>query len=81
MQAARGRSDQLGQPMLDMHVDVFERRVFGHAAVRIVVGDCGQSLVNRRRIVSRNDPLFAEHGCVRAAGRDVLSPNPLVGGD
>ena len=49
VEAAGGRADQLAEAMLDMHVNVFERRVFGELARFIFLGDRREPLVDLRR--------------------------------
>ena len=48
VQPARRLADQLGQAVLDMHVDVFERRILGQLArPRYSAATCGEALVDR----------------------------------
>ena len=81
VQPTRRRPDPLGEIMLDVHVNVFERWILGHAVPRIGGPDRRQPAVDRRRIVAPDDPLRAEHRGMGAARHNVLAPNPLVGGD
>ncbi len=78
VEPARGGADQLGEPVLDMHVDVLERRIFGDAATLIFVLDLVEPLLDRVGILLRHDAVGGEHGDVDAAGGDVLAPQALV---
>ena len=74
-------ADQFGESRLDMHVNVFERRILGHAVTRIFVGDVLQAPVDRFRILGRDDALPAEHRRMGPAAEDVFAPQSLVGCD
>ena len=65
VQLARRPADQFAEAMLDMHVDVFERRILDQTAGGIFLGDLVEPLVDRRGVLRRNDALRAEHGGMR----------------
>ena len=53
MQLAGDRPDQLAEPMLDMHVDVLERRILDEPAGGIFLGDAVEALADRRGLLGR----------------------------
>ena len=75
------RSDDLGQPVFDIEVDVLEFALEDEAPL----GDFGCDLVEPARycarIVLRDDPLRGQHGGVRAGARQVLGRKPFVESD
>ena len=81
VEAARDRPDQLGQAVLDVHVDVFERGVLDQLAVGDLGGDLLQSGVDGAGVLGRDDALRGKHRGVRSARGDVFAPQSLVDGD
>ncbi len=81
VEAPRRRPDQLGQPVLDMHVDVLERRILRHAAGFIFVLDAVEPLLDRVGVLLGDDALGGEHRDMHARCFDVLPPEPLVEAD
>ena len=74
-------SDQLGEPGLDMHVDVLERRILADSDPGIFVLDPLQPLGDGRGVGLGDDPLGLEHRDMGERGGDVLAPQPLVEAD
>jgi hypothetical protein len=81
MQAAGRIADQFPQPVLDMHVDVLQRRVFPQLAGLDLRRDPQQSFLNRLGVFRRQNVLAGQHRRMGAAGEDVLAPQSLVDGD
>ena len=78
MQLAGDRADQLGEPALDIQMDVLERaREFECAGL-----DLGRDLVEAARDLFasalRDDAGRAEHGDMRLGGENIVAPQPLV---
>ena len=81
MQPAGRRTDQLGQPRLDVHVHVLER-----ARERECAGfDLGQNAVEAgvdlTGVVLGDDALGGQHGCMRLRGAHVVRGQSLVEAD
>jgi hypothetical protein len=74
VQPSRRISDQLGQAVLDMHVNVFELWILMELSGLDFGRDLAKPLIDRCGIFGRQYPLLAEHGGVGAAGGDVLAP-------
>ncbi len=72
MQPAGGCPDQLGQPCLDIHMDIFERGLELEAAFGNFLFNAIEALENRLAIGLTDDPLAHQHGGVRPAAGDVL---------
>ena len=78
VQAPGGRPDELGEPALDIHVDVLERaREFEGPRL-----DFARDLVQAARdglgVLRRDDALLGEHGGMGLGAGDVLAPQGLV---
>ena len=78
MQLAGHRPDQLGEPALDIQMNVLERaREFELAGL-----DLGHDLVEAAgdllRLFGRDDAGRAEHGDMRLRGENIVPPQPLV---
>ena len=61
VELARDRTDQFGQPLLDMHVDVLERGILDQLAVGIFGGDRVEPGQDLRGLVGGQNALPAEH--------------------
>ena len=81
VQPTGGGADQLGEPMLDMHVDVLERRILGDALRLIFGGNAPEAVLDRSGILGGDDALFAQHGDMGERGADILPPEALVEAD
>jgi len=75
------RPDQLRQPRLGGHVDVFKVPILGHTVAGVFLGDMVQPLADRCCIIRRHDALRAQHGDMRFRRGDILSPQRLVEGN
>ena len=69
---------QLGQPRLDMHVNVFERPVLGDTIGGIFLRDLLEALRDRLGIFGGNDALRAQHRDMRQRPVNILPPQRLV---
>ncbi len=72
VQPARGGADQLGQPALDIHVDVFERALEAEIALAHLGQDRVEALGDVLRIRRGDDALVGQHRGMRLGGGDVL---------
>ena len=81
MQPAARLADRVGQALLDVHVDVFER----DRKVKVTVLDFLQDITKPGddgiSIRFRDDAALGEHLRVRDAARDILAVHALVEGD
>jgi hypothetical protein len=59
------RPDQFAEPLLDVHVDILERRVFGQLARRIFRGDPVEPGDNRRGVTDADNALLTKHRRMR----------------
>ena len=64
VQPPGGRTDERGEPGLDVHVDVFQRAVEGEAAGLDLVLHPVQAVRDRVGVLLRHDPLLRQHGDV-----------------
>ncbi len=78
VQAARSRADQLREPRLGVHVDVFERAGEFEFAALDLAGDLRQAFGDLRRIFLGDDPLLREHGDMSERAANVLGSETLV---
>ncbi len=81
VEPAGGGSDQLGQPGLDMHVDVLERGILLDPDPGIFVLDPLQPLGDGGGVGLGDDALGLQHRDMGERGGDVLAPQPLVEAD
>jgi hypothetical protein len=72
VQPARGGADQLRQPALDIHVNVFERALEVEVALAHLGQDGVEALGDVLRIAGRDDSPLGQHGGMRLGGGDVL---------
>ena len=73
VQLAAGAADLLGQPALDVHVNVFIRRRELELAAGDLALDGRQAADNFLRIPQGNNPLLAEHLGMGDAAHDVMA--------
>src|SRR5271165_3626288 len=81
MQPPPGIPDALGQPRLDVHVDVLERlgkRKFSGLDLR---GNRAQPALYRAFVLLRQNPKLRQHGGMRERTPDVLPPHLAVEAD
>ena len=71
-------ADLLGKPRLGLHMDVFEREVFGDAALLVIGGDRVETLGDRLGVPGRKDALRPQHRDMRLRAGDILPPQLLV---
>ena len=74
MQPARGVADQFAEPVLDMHVNVFQRRIFMQLARFNLSRNLQEPLIDCLAISSGNYALLGKHRRMSAAGGDILTP-------
>ena len=72
------RADALGQGVLDVHVDIFERLDPDEAAGDDVGADVLQAGPNRLDLGAGQDALFAQHGSVGERALDILESQRLI---
>ena len=78
VQAAARLADQLGESALDVHVDVFQRRVQAPLAALELAGDCFQSVNDGLRVGRCDESYCRQHARVRLAGAGVVPVQPAV---
>ena len=77
----RRRADEVGEPLLDVHVDVFERPREREGAALDLGRDGLEPALDRGHILARQDPGGAEHRRMRQGAADVVGSKPLVEAD
>ena len=78
MQPATGGADFLGQPVLDVHVQVFQGWVPGKAAILDFLLDSLQTLDYLIRVFSGNYLLSRQHAGVGDGTSDIVAIQPTV---
>ncbi len=81
MQLGAGAADLLGEPALDVHVNVFIRRRELELAAGDLALDGRQAADNFLRIPQGNNPLLAEHLGMGDAAHDVMAVQTRIDGD
>ena len=81
VQLAAGIADQLGEPRLDVHMDVLERGAERELARLDLALDALEAGDDRVALGGAQDADLGEHRGVRLRPRDVLSVQPLVEAD
>jgi hypothetical protein len=65
VQLAGGRPDQFAEALLDMHVDVLERRILDQSASGIFLGDPVEPIGDCPGLLAGEDSLRPKHGRMR----------------
>ena len=78
MQSSGGRADEVGEPPLDVHVQVFQSRIPRKIAVFDLILHRTQAGDNAVRVVPGDDALLRQHGGVSLGAGDVLAIQPAV---
>ena len=81
MQPARRLADQLGQPRLDIHVNVLMRFAEGEASVADLGLDRVQPAQNGLGVLGPQNPGRRQHATMGARPRQILRPQALVHAD
>ena len=81
VQSAARLADRVGQALLDVHVNVFERNGEVEIAVLDFLQDIAQPGDDGIFIRFRDDAALGEHFRVRDAARDVLTVHTLIEGN
>ena len=78
VQAARRRADQLPQPVLHIHVNIFQRRREFKPALLDLTQNCVQTVIDRCNVIPCQDTLCSQHVGMRLRSPDVLGMKALV---
>ena len=81
VQALAGLADALGQPRLDVHVDVLERGVEDEGSGLDLGADRRQAIADRRLVGRGEDAGAGQHGGVGERAAYVLAPQLAVEAD
>ena len=78
VQAACGAADELSEPALDIHMNVFKRAGEGEITLFDFAGDLIEPLGDGFGILSRDNALLSQHRDMGLRALDILSPQCFV---
>lgn len=80
MQTTAGRTHQIGQMVLDVHMDIFKRAPERKCSVGEFDFNSDEAVLDREAIILADDAAINQHLAVGNAAANVLLPEPPIKG-